>query len=118
MMNHEIPLETAIEMTTLYRAEKEAILDPSFRNQDILANCETFDANAIRKVLDQTGCASMRIYYGMDKESKVHAIIVGVNEANEDMLPGTNILGEDDDVILDDSIRCPTNCPPPSPLNG
>ena len=116
-MNHEISLETAIEMTTIYRAQKEAILEPAHQNQNLLAISETFDATAIRKVLDQTGCASMRIYYGMDKDLKVHAIIVGVNESDEDMLPGVNLAGGEEDVILEDAYRCPTHCPPPSPLN-
>ncbi|HMJ48488.1 MAG TPA: hypothetical protein VK498_14240, partial [Ferruginibacter sp.] len=99
------------EMTALYRDDKETILATTYQNQGILPNSETFDADAVYAILDQEGCKSMRIYYGMNEDHKVHAIIVGVNEENEDMLPA-------EPVILEESIRCPTNCPPSSSLNA
>ncbi|MCW3074604.1 MAG: hypothetical protein JWP69_1673 [Flaviaesturariibacter sp.] len=124
--NHFIPLDQAIEMTTIYREQMNEILNPEYQGQNILARCETFDRAPFDTVLAQPGCAGLRIYYGMDSELKVHAIIVGVNEDNEDMLPLTSSVtgqgtGEntttDDAEIIEAGNRCPVDCPPPSDLN-
>jgi hypothetical protein len=50
----------------------------------------------------------------MDEYLKVHAVIVAVNESNEDLLPGsTQAVGEatDEPVIIDEGQRCPPICP-------
>lgn len=107
---HEISLQTAIDMTTLYRANR-----PS--NFPI---CETFSLGAVNKLLSAEGCTFLRIYYGMKKDNNTDAILVAVNANGEDILPsdssvtvsGTNAL------ILEDGFRCPEACPPPSPLNN
>jgi hypothetical protein len=45
---------------------------------------------------------------------------VGVNEKGEDILPATSTIGmaEGYGDILEDALRCPTACPPESPLNS
>jgi hypothetical protein len=55
----------------------------------------------------------------MDSELKVHAILVAVNDKNEDILPtAVNENVRDDAYYLwDDAIKCPPECPPNSPLN-
>jgi hypothetical protein len=107
--NHEISLQQAIGMTTLYRANRPA-------NFPI---CETFEKEAINKLLAEEGCAYLRIYYGMKENREVDAVLVAANGDGEDILPSSNALSTsgDDDVILDDGYRCPQDCPPPSPLN-
>lgn len=114
-----ISLQTASEMTARYRKNKEAILAPSARGQDILCDSETFNRQAIDRLLALTGCEGLRIYYGMDETLKVHAIIVGVNDANEDMLNNTAATApEDDTSITEEGQRCPPLCAPASPLNS
>ncbi len=60
----------------------------------------------------------------MSVDLKVHAIIVGVNANNEDILPqatastSANATSGDDDDIIEAGVICPPICPPPSPLNG
>lgn len=108
--NHEISLQSAIDMTTLYRAHRPT-------NFPI---CETFDKAAIDKLLAEDGCASLRVYYGMDEEMLVHAILVAADAEGADILPAVssaNASGDEDPVILEDALRCPQDCPPPSPLN-
>jgi hypothetical protein len=111
--NHEISLQTAVDMTNRYRANKPA-------NFPI---CETFGADAIRRLLATPGCVSLRIYYGMKAGNEVDAILVAANEAGEDILPNLSSpenlssLETDEPVILEDSLRCPDHCPPPSSLN-
>lgn len=117
--NHLITLQTGIDMTTLYRQEKENILATAFQNLDILPLSETFERAAIDSILQQQGCAALRVYYGMDANFLVHAIVVGVNESNEDILPSTvSSLTDPPDIIAEQSIRCPEDCPPSSPLNN
>jgi len=119
-MSQFIPLMLAIEMTTLYRNQKEKILDPVYRDKNVLAKCETFDRDVFDALLAQPGCTGLRIYYGMDTGLKVHAIVVGVNSKNEDILPlgtGGDLSLTDEGSIVEEGKRCPDDCPPPSPLN-
>jgi hypothetical protein len=60
----------------------------------------------------------------MDAELKVHAIIVGVDEKNQDITGGifaknavTSNTTTDFGSILENGQRCPEECPPYSPLN-
>ncbi len=113
---HSIPLKDAVIMNRTYRIMKEIILDPRFQNQDILPVCETFDSTAITDLLGQPGCKALRIYYGMDAENKVHAVLVGVDGEDNDMLPPTD--DESGVEILENGARCPLVCPPNSVLNS
>jgi len=96
-------------MTTRYRANRP-------ENFPI---CETVDVGTINKLTSAEGCAFFRIYYGMDESMDVHAIMVAVDADGEDLLPP---LEEADSstgyTIVEDTIRCPPVCPPPSPLNS
>ena len=109
---HLITLAEAEEMTKDYRAQKENILDSSYRGKNILPICETFDRDAFDDILSQNGCKKVRIYFGMDNTELVKMIVVGVNAQNQDMLPANN------PVIMEFGARCPTQCPPSSALNG
>jgi hypothetical protein len=116
--SHFISLEKGVEMTTRCRENKENILAAAFKNQNIIPNSETFNRGAIDTLLAQDDCAGIRVYYSMDEELKVHAIMVAVTESNEDILPsGNNISDEDETVIVEEGQRCPTICPNSSPLN-
>lgn len=120
-MSQFISLQQAVDMTTLYRQEKENILSTSYKGQNILCRCETFNRGVFDALLAKQGCEAIRIYYGMDSSLKVHAIVVAVNGNNEDILPaGSEVLSVEDDAgddIGENAQRCPDDCPPPSPLN-
>lgn len=107
-MQHSISLEQAKEMTALYRAQKENILSNEYKNTGILSLSETFEAESLLAVLNQSGCEKLRIYFGMDTTLKVHAIIVGVNGSDEEILGGEN-------SIMEEGTPCPPYCPPPPP---
>jgi hypothetical protein len=96
-------------MTALYKSRKESILNPIFQSMDLLATCETFDRSAFDAVLQQQGCSQLRIYYGMDTDLKIHAIIVGVGEDGEDLLPAEP--DQPNTQIIDMGARCPAICP-------
>ncbi|HEX8331483.1 MAG TPA: hypothetical protein VF622_02605, partial [Segetibacter sp.] len=86
-LTHRISLEKAIQMTTLYRQEKENILKSEYAGKDILPISETFNRTAFEALLAQPGCTALRIYHSMDETLKLHSIVVGVNNQNQDILP-------------------------------
>lgn len=116
--NHFISLEKAKEMTALYNSEKNAVLKPEFQGQNILSVCETFDRSAFDTLLAETGCAGIRVYFGMTPALKVRAIIVGVDQDNKDILPPAGSAGggsasSGDGVIVEEGRPCPDFCPIP-----
>ncbi|MFM1857655.1 MAG: hypothetical protein RLZ05_715 [Bacteroidota bacterium] len=118
-MSKFISLQRAIEMTTLYRKQQEEILQEQFRNKDILVRSETFEKTQIEALLAKKGCEKLRVYYGMDVELKIHAILVPVDINGKDILPDLqqSVESAPDEGIVDDGTRCPPLCPPPSELN-
>jgi hypothetical protein len=119
--DHKITLQRAIEMTRLYRENKDKILVPDVLGKHILSISETFNREAIDRLLAQPKCAGLRIYYSMDESLKLHAILVGVDENNRDILPSSIENKEGDEgggEIVEDGALCPPACPPDgSPLN-
>jgi hypothetical protein len=107
--DHQISLEQAVAMTTLYRSNRPSDFPV----------CETFPLTAIQSLVANPAAAFFRIYYGMKENMLVHAILVVADSEGNDLLPAANRLAEDEDdnEILEDSIRCPNVCPPDSPLN-
>lgn len=107
--SHFISLEKGVDMTTRCRENKEIILAADFRNQNIIPNSETYNRAAIDRLLAQKGCAGIRVYYSMDDDLKIHAIMVAVTESNEDILPSENNgPDEEEPVIVEEGQRCPT----------
>ena len=120
--SHVITLEQAENLTALYRENRELILAEPYQGQEILPLSETFNRQAFDRLLATAGCSGIRIYYGMDPNLKLHAVMVAVNESNEDLLPGSGdqstLSGSDDPVIIEEGQRCPPICPPESVLNS
>jgi hypothetical protein len=110
---HRISLVRATSMTELYQQNR-------LENYPV---CETFYREAVEWLLTTPNCAYLRIYYGMKEDKTVHAILVAVDKDNNDIIPSANYPnqppgGGDDGEILEDAMRCPSECPPPSPLNS
>ena len=135
--NHRIPLDKAKKMTRFFRDHRGQNNIPG-QLGNIVPISETFDRAGFDALLAQPGCVGVRIYYGMDDALGLHAIIVGVDAQNRDILPaGTTttstsssttlgatttttedgVTTDETGVILDDGFRCPPSCPPPSDLN-
>jgi hypothetical protein len=120
-MNHFISLQTAIDMTGLYRSQKEKILKTEFQGQKILPLSEQFERAPFDRLLEKASCEGLRIYYGMSEDLKIHAIIVATDKNGNDILPAGNpgIRAETaDGDIIELSNRCPDICPEFSPLNS
>jgi hypothetical protein len=118
MSNGFISLQQAIDITTRYRQNKANVIAPAYSGNDVLAICDTFNKAAIEALLAKPGCTAIRLYYGMDAGLQVRPILVAVDKNDQDMLPPNtgdiSVVGQD---IVDDTIRCPPLCPPPSSLN-
>ncbi len=117
--DHSIPLDQAVELTKRYRDNKENILADEYKGQNILPLSETFSKDAFNSFFNNPDCVAIRIYYGMTEDLQTHAVIVGANEKNEDILPAASEQSSltDPPPILEDSYRCPPTCPPTSSLN-
>lgn len=111
-MSQFISLNEAIEMTRTYRQNRNEILKSEYQDRNILCICETIEKSKIDELFNQQGCEKLRIYFGMDENSLVHSVLVGVDDHDQDILP------QGEEMILDKTLRCPDDCPPESPLNS
>lgn len=120
MPNHLISVTDATSLISTFGSEKESMLATNFQDNGTLPVCETFDRAAFDIILGDTDCTGVRIYLGMDTNSKVRLVVVGVNSSDEDiMIPAEHSLNPNDfDCVVEDGTRCPTTCPPPSALNS
>lgn len=119
-MNHFISLAEAIDLTSRYRAQSDTVLQPAYQGQGLLPLSESFDRSAVDALLAQAGCAGLRIYGGMNEQLEVHAVLVAYDGNGADILPSTSAasLTTEEDVILENSLRCPPTCPIESLLNS
>lgn len=106
MSQHFISLEIAKDLIGRYREHFNDIATPEYK--DSLKYSETFDAAAIRAVLDQPGCVSFRAYYGMKQDEGICLVFFGV-DANDNNIINSTTGGED--VIVDFGKACPPDCP-------
>lgn len=106
------PVYKAGEMIARYRENKETILAPDYKNSDVLAFSETFNADDVKLLLSQPGCVGFRVRYGMDEKLWIHAILVGVDSKGNDIVinnPGFG-LKDDGGYVVEDALRCPPDC--------
>lgn len=106
MSQHFISLETAKELIGRYRNNFDDIATPEYK--DSLKYSSTFDAAAIKAILDQPACVSFRAYYGMNENNDICLVFFGV-DANDNNIINSTTGGED--VIVDFGKDCPPNCP-------
>ena len=117
-MDHQISLNDAAAMTARYRTNKDSILKTEYQELDLLPLCESFSIASVAAIFEQPDVTKLRVYYGMDSNYKIHAVLVGVDSNDADILPASaTSLTETEGVILEDAQRCPPYCPPKSALN-
>lgn len=96
--NHEITLPKAITMTHAYQNS------PQFAGQ---TRAGLITASAVQDLLNQPGCAGMRIYFALDSNNNLTTILVGTDSQENDMTNG---------IILDRLLYCPVHCSANTPL--
>ncbi|GAA4430209.1 hypothetical protein GCM10023188_16600 [Pontibacter saemangeumensis] len=88
-----IPLDEAAAFTANYRrshGDKAETVKAHFFGRDIL-----------QKILEQEGCAGIRMYYGLDGSGEKQLVLVGVDADGQDM---------EDGLVADRSRVCPPDC--------
>jgi hypothetical protein len=99
---HEISLADA---KMFIQNHQKSLLEQKSKTPQIQGG--TFDRGAIDKILAQSGCASLRIYYGRDENGKPNLVLVGVDKDGKDM---TKLS------IMERSADCPPWCDATSEL--
>ena len=104
-------------MKQAYADNKNSILQPPFQGSEFLCISELFNIDAINTLAAVDACAGMRIYYGMDPEKKVHAMMVAVGQDGRDILPDAQAAkfaaaSGTKPPIVEEGQRCPPSCPP------
>jgi uncharacterized lipoprotein NlpE involved in copper resistance len=67
-----------------------------------------FHRDQVVKLLEQAGCAGLRIYHGRNADGTSAMVLVGVEKDGKDMTAGT---------VLERHFPCPPYCDEPSQLN-
>lgn len=93
----QITLEDGADMTSRYRDQNPGETKGHFFGKDIL-----------HEILKQDGCMGIRMYYGVDKDGNKELVIVGADEAEDDML----------ELVADLSRPCPNRCGSSNALNS
>jgi len=119
-----IPLSRAKQLKANFKEKKGQLINPKIPATDVIPDSETFNREAIDRLLALPGCVGIRIYYGLDEEFKLHSILVGVDEQGNDLIiPDTNttsttgLTAAGEGEVVEDGIRCPPHCPPTSDIN-
>jgi len=118
MTTQTIPVAEAAAMTALLRAEQNNILVPTRRDEGIIPICETFDRSAFEAILAIPDCVKVRIYTAMDQDLKIIFVITGVNSKDQDIFINDTSTPVETEFVVETGVRCPVDCPPPSPLNS
>ncbi len=106
MSQNLISLQTAKDLIGRYRANFNDIATPDYK--DSLKYSSTFDAAAIKALLEQPGCVEIRAYYGMKEDNAICLVFFGVDASGNNIINSTT-GGED--VIVDKGKDCPPFCP-------
>ncbi|HMT36661.1 MAG TPA: hypothetical protein PKC41_12440 [Chitinophagaceae bacterium] len=117
MPDNLMTLEEAIVLTGYFKQESNNVLDPVYQNKGILPTCETFSRELFDTLLNYPECKGIRVYSGMDSEMNQRFIVVGVNANDEDIYI-TQEETPDELYVIENGIRCPSDCPPTSELNS
>ncbi len=96
--DHRVTLAEAAAHT---RRHREAKASP--------VHAHAFHADQVLALLQQKGCAGLRIYHGRDEGGSATVVLVGVDAAGADMVSGS---------ILEWSTPCPPYCSAPNALTG
>lgn len=106
-MKNLVRLSDAKLMVKTYLENKSKVIP----NESTLPNTETFDSEAFVALLNQPDCVKVRLYYGMNENLEIRAIVVGVDSnGNEIYIENKGLNGTDELYVIDDGQACPPYC--------
>ena len=108
MAQHLISFNVAKDLIDRFKANKRPMLNIGYEHS--LSFAETFDAEAVKTLLQQPGCVKFRVYMGMKEDLSICFVLVGVDETDNEILGMAPDYKEG--VILELGDPCPPNCPP------
>lgn len=85
-INHYIPNNEARVMTERFKANMDSIHLGDANGTTLFPVYETFNLQTIDSILCQQHTVGLRIYMAMDKDNKVHLVLVGAHEDGKDVL--------------------------------
>ncbi len=97
--DHSITLEDAKEMTKKYR------YSPTFNGRF----GGFFGREALLSMLEQSDCAGIRYYYGINDKNEPVLVLCGATEDNQDIYDGE---------LAEMAVPCPSYCDADSPLKN
>ncbi|RYG06266.1 MAG: hypothetical protein EOO02_01200 [Chitinophagaceae bacterium] len=129
-MGHFIDYAEARRLLDNYELKKHELINPSLLREQkeygILPDCEAFNADGIKAILEQKDCVGIRIHYGLKDEDEkgnkvplIVAVLVGVAPDGKDLWGQTEsapkvsarsyplAAPDPGGVILEDSQRSP-----------
>jgi len=71
-----------------------------------------FGRDIIERILGEDGCVGIRIYYASDEKGDGQLLLVGANSDGNNLLPKSEELTDNENIIADYSWPCPSYCPP------
>ncbi len=63
-------------------------------------------------MLHEDRCKGLRVYNAVDDEGKEHFVLVGTDANGGNLLPSSEESLTESYSLLDNGLRCPTDCPP------
>lgn len=107
---HAIPLADAIVLTARWRQHMPAGAIKG----------ASFERVAFDTLLNQSGCAGIRIYLGMKGDLSWTYVMVGIDANGKDLVGAASGAAPADDggAVEEQSVGCPPYCDTDSPLNG
>jgi len=96
--DHRVTLAEAAAHT---RRHREAKASP--------VHAHAFHADQVLALLQQPGCAALRVYHGLDATGAPNLVLVAMDAAGEDMVGG---------AILEQGAPCPPYCSSTGGLHG
>jgi hypothetical protein len=113
---HSITIANANALITNFTAKKKDIEDGDYEDSEPLFNAESFNKEALLRVLNQEGCIGIRFYNGFNTENKIVLVATGIDSDGNDLNlgVGTNPAYS---VLLQSGQPCPNWCMDDSLIN-
>lgn len=100
LKDHQIDLLEASNLTANYR---------DVQTETVYVKAQLFGQDAMKELLDQSGCIAVRMYYGLTNQGVPRLVLVGVDEYGNDICDG---------IIMDKGLMCPPDCSEENSLNS
>lgn len=114
--NHDVTINYANTLITNFESNVENIINGDYSESNPLYNSQSFNKDALQRVLDLEGCIGIRFYNGFDTNNKIVLVATGIDSEGNDLNLEPDSTSTDY-LILQHAQPCPTICPAASKIN-